>query len=108
MANEIELKEKLELSASDIKAIRDYEEAKARYSMVISKNDELIKAFMKKRFEETGETTFNQDGLIITYKKPYVRKSVDTEKLKAQGLYDNFIKETDVAESINVKVSYDD
>lgn len=108
MANDIELKEKLELSPSDIKAIRDYEEAKAKYDLVISRNDEMIKNFMRARVENGLEPTLIQDGLIITYKAPYTRTGVDTNKLREDGLYDKYLKETQVRDSINVKVVYDD
>lgn len=45
------------------------------------------------------------DGLIAEciYKDEYSRKSVDTQKLKDEGLYDAFTKETTVSSSVSVK-----
>ena len=42
--------------------------------------------------------------MILSYKKPYTRKSVDTDKLKDDGLYDNYLKETEVNSSVSMTI----
>lgn len=63
--------------------------------------DEL-KADMLKAMEENNITSFENDFLKITYKQPSTRKSVDTQALKDEGLYDLYLKESPVKASVVV------
>lgn len=44
--------------------------------------------------------SIDNDVFKAVYKEPSIRKSVDTNALKEQGLYDSFLKETSVKESV--------
>lgn len=42
--------------------------------------------------------------MILSYKKSYTRKSVDTDKLKEDGIYDKYLKEINVDSSVSMAV----
>ena len=63
-----------------------------------------IKDQVKEIFKKYNIKSFKNDYIEITYVAPTKRKSVDTQKLKDAGIYDDFIKESDVKESLRVKV----
>lgn len=67
--------------------------------------DEL-KADMLKAMEENNITSFENDFLKITYKQPSTRKSVDTQALKDEGLYDLYLKESPVKASVVVSFKW--
>lgn len=51
------------------------------------------------------ENKISQEGIIITYYPPSVSKSVDTSKLKEDGLYDKYTKEVKKSDYLKVSVS---
>lgn len=63
-----------------------------------------IKDKVKELFKQNGIKSFENDYIQITYVAPTKRKSVDTDALKKCGLYDQFTKESEVKESLRVKV----
>lgn len=63
--------------------------------------DELKKELLK-AMEENGIKSFENDYMKITYKAPTTRKSVDTKRLKDEGLYDIYTKESIVKSSVTV------
>lgn len=69
------------------------------------KNEEAeIKEALLKAMEENGVKSFENDIVKFTYIAPTTRKTVDTNALKEQGLYDSFTKETPVKST--VKITY--
>lgn len=61
-----------------------------------------VKNAMLHAMEENGIKGFENDLMKITYKAPSVRKSVDTKRLKDEGLYDLYLKESPVKSSVVV------
>ena len=60
-----------------------------------------------KEMVESGDIPVNSIDLgdmMLSYKKSYTRKSVDTDKLKEDGLYDNYLKETEVNSSVSMTI----
>lgn len=60
-----------------------------------------------KEMVESGDIPVNSIDLgdmMLSYKKSYTRKSVDTDKLKEDGLYDKYLKETEVNSSVSMTV----
>lgn len=60
-----------------------------------------------KEMVESGDIPVNSIDLgdmILSYKKSYTRKSIDTDKLKEDGLYDNYLKETEVNSSVSMTI----
>lgn len=49
-----------------------------------------------------GIKSFDGDLFKITYVEPTTKKTVDTAKLKEDGLYDQYTKDTDVKESVRI------
>ncbi len=84
--------------------------AKAREIHELQKNLKLQEDQFKKELMEAMEKNsikrFENDLVTITYTGPSKRATVDTAKLKEQGLYEAFKKESDVKAS--VKVIYKD
>lgn len=64
------------------------------------KNKETIKELFKK----FNIKSFENDYIKLTYVAPTHRKSVDTQKLKDAGLYDKFLKVSDVEENLRIKL----
>lgn len=67
--------------------------------MVDLKKEELVKAM-----EDFGVKKYSNDFFSATYKAPSTRKTVDSEKLKADGLYDKYTKVSNVKASVVIKV----
>lgn len=74
------------------------------------KQVEEFESELKDKFKEmveSGEIPVNSidlGGMILSYKKAYTRKGVDTDKLKADGIYENYLKETNVDSSVSMAI----
>ena len=93
-SNEIVLKEDV------VKKIEEFNNAKKE----IEYQEKLLKAGIMEAMEELDLKTLDIGNIHATYKDSYIRKSVDTKKLKEDGLYDVYEKETIVKPSIVLKV----
>lgn len=78
--------------------LHDFQVEKARMEL---KEKELKEALLQ-AMENNGITKFENDLLRINYKAPSIRKSVDTDALKEQGLYEAFLKEVPVKASVTL------
>lgn len=92
--NEIILKEEV------VKKIDEFNKAKKE----IEYQEKLLKAGLLEAMETLDLKTLDIGNVHATYKDSYVRKSVDTAKLKRDGLYEVYEKETLVKPSITLKV----
>lgn len=79
---------------------KEFEKVKARLEM----QEKELKAKLLELMEANGIDKFENDYVCITRKAPTLRKVVDTEALKAQGLYESFVKNTTVKASVLIKV----
>lgn len=61
-----------------------------------------------KAMEEHGIKWFENDQVRITYVEPTVRKSIDSAKLKKEGLYDFYLKDSPVKSSLRIRWKNDD
>ena len=93
-SNEIVLKEDV------VKKIEAFNDMKKE----IEYQEKLLKAGIMEAMEELDLKTLDIGNIHATYKDSYVRKSVDTNKLKRDGLYEIYEKETIVKPSIVLKV----
>lgn len=64
------------------------------------KNRETISEYMK----EHGLKSIRTDDGTITLKAGGLRKSIDSERLKEDGLYEKYLKVTPFAESLQVRL----
>ena len=86
-------KQQKEIEAQQKKVERDISKFKS----------ELIEA-MKENGIDKAEIYMNDDeSVFLTYIAPTTRTSVDTQKLKDDGLYDIYTKESPVKESLRIK-----
>ena len=67
------------------------------------KTDEIKEAILKE-MEERGLSKIDLGDVTITYKSPTTKTSVDSEKLKEDGIYDKYTKTSNVKSSIMIKV----
>lgn len=77
-------------------SFHEYQVKKAEMEM---KEKEFKEALLKV-MENNDIKSFENDFVKVTYKAPTTRKSVDADKLKEQGLYDLFVKESNVKSSV--------
>ena len=79
-----------------MKKLHDFQVKKAEMDL----QEKEIKQAMLKAMEDNDIKSFENDFVKITYKAPTTRKTVDTNELKEQDLYDMFLKETPVKSSV--------
>lgn len=64
--------------------------------------EEEVKEALLKAMQENGVKSFENNFVKVTYKAPYVKKTVDTKALKDQGLYESFVKESHCKASVSI------
>ena len=60
-----------------------------------------------KELVENGEipvSSIDIGNVILSYRKAYTKKSLDTNKLKEDGIYDDYVKETEVKSSVSMSI----
>lgn len=104
MSNELINAEINELyTKEDIDFLVEFEEMNAKVKLMKKEKDEkLIEIFKKYNVK-----SFKNDRIEMIYIAPTTRKTIDVEALKAQGLYDSFLKESPVKESIRITLKYE-
>lgn len=63
---------------------------------------DALKEALKQAMEENGIKSYENDDVKIVYKDSFVRSSVDTKRLKEDGLYDLYAKSSVVKPSVMV------
>ena len=66
-----------------------------------------VKEAILKEMEDRGLSKVEIGDVTITYKQPTTRVSIDTKKLKEDGLYDKYSKISNVKGSISIKLEED-
>lgn len=66
-----------------------------------------MKESILKEMEDRGLSKVEIGDVTITYKQPTTRVSIDTKKLKEDGLYDKYSKVSNVKGSISIKIEED-
>lgn len=79
-----------------LEKFQEFQLVKARMEM----EEKKIKEAVLKAMEDNNIKSFENDFVKITYKAPTTRKSIDSNALKEQGLYEAFLKETPVKSSV--------
>lgn len=97
----VQVKEnQIAVSQQVIEELKAFEVQKAQMQI---KEKELKEALLK-AMEENNIKKFENDDIRITYIGPTTRVSVDTKKLKDEGLFDLYSKESVV--KANVRLEY--
>lgn len=87
----------------DIEKLKKFDEIEAQVKALKKQRDEILKSL----FKESNESKFENDEIRIVYSKPHLRKSVDTQKMKDEGIYEYYLKESEVSDSIKIEVKYE-
>lgn len=106
--NELELKKEFDVlvSPEDIELFKQFDEIEKRVKAKKSEMREGVLNFLKEN--NLLSDGYEQDGIRFTYVKPSVKKIVDTQLLKDEGLYEHFLKESKVDESVRISIKYED
>lgn len=65
---------------------------------------------IKERFKEMVEngdipvSSIDLGNMILSYKRSYTQKKIDTNKLKEDGIYDKYLKENIVNSSVSMTI----
>lgn len=86
------------LGEQAVKAIQEAKQLEQAAKELKAKADG-IKAAVMEAMEEHGVTQFKNDNVTITYIEPTVKKVVDAERLKADGIYKYYLKDSTVKSS---------
>jgi hypothetical protein len=106
MINELIPYEELGLTKSRLDIINNF--------VYYKKQVETFETELKEKFKELVENevipvnSVDLGGVILSYKKAYTTKRVDTDKLKEDGLYDNYLKKSEVKSSVSMSVKKED
>lgn len=86
-----------------VQKLKDFQKMKLQMDLM----EKELKQGLKEAMEAIGKKDFVIDGLAIKYKEPYVRKSIDSTRLKKDmpDIYDDYIKETNVSGSVSLTFS---
>lgn len=98
------------VSQEDLEFLIRFDEQKKRAQVIEDKIKKTAHSFLEENgLLETGYTK-ELDGatLHIFETKPYIKKQVDTNALKENGLYDFFVKDVVVSGSTRIKVEYEE
>jgi hypothetical protein len=79
-----------------LQKFHEFQVVKARMEL----EEKKVKEAVLKAMEDNGIKSFENDFVKITYKAPTTRKSIDSNALKEQGLYESFLKESPVKSSV--------
>ena len=78
--------------------LKAFQIEKTRMDMLEKRmKDALLNAMV-----ENGIKSYESDNVRITYKASTTRKTVDTQALKEDGLYEMYTKESPVKESVQI------
>lgn len=81
--------------------MREFHEFQIQKAKMDLKEKEVKEALLK-AMESNGVKGFENNFVKIIYKGPSTRKSIDTNALKEQGLYETFLKESPVKASVTL------
>lgn len=96
--NELVEKKLYEVGAIDqetFEMLVSYQYYKEQYEEFIYK--------LKKAFEENGIKKWETDDFTATFKEESLQKRVDTERLKEDGLYEQYLKLVPVKSSLQIR-----
>lgn len=85
--------------------IEDYKKFK-QLQLEMELKEKEVKALLKNAMEMTGKKNILKEGFSVTYKKPTIRTSVDSKRLKAElpDVFEEYSKISDVAGSVTIRV----
>ena len=82
----------------EISRIRDFMALKKEIDKIIDDGKKKAKEFMR----SNGIKSVDNEDYKITYLEPSTKMVVDVDRMKADGIYEKYLKETGVAESVRI------
>ena len=92
------------LTEDDLRTFAFLKEYEAKWNAIKSMKEQMLKDYMK----TNGIKQFDSNEVRITYIEPSIRKTIDTKKMKEEGIYDFYTKESKVKDSVRIELKYDD
>lgn len=100
LKNEVTVKnDEMLMSETAIQYLRYAERLQSQIDLAKNELEEIKEAF-KNAMAENGVKQFKNDMVTISYVPGSKRKSVDTAKMKADGIYEAYTKESEVKPSV--------
>lgn len=93
-------------SPEDIEMLVKFDELEKRVKAMKDAKNESLKQFLIDN--DLTEEGFENSKIRISYVKPSVRKVVDTKKLKEEGLYELYVKDSNVSDSVRISIKYEE
>lgn len=93
----------LPFTQEETEMLRTFYELKAKVDILEAEKKEDIKQYMI----DNGIKSFENEDFKITYIPENTRKTVDTAKLKEQGLYEYFLKESKVKDTVRISLKWE-
>lgn len=90
-------------SPSDIEMLVKFDELESRVKTMKDAKNEAIKNFLK----ENNLKSYENDKIKVTYIEATERVSVDTKRLKEEGIYELYTKITPVKDSVKITIKYE-
>lgn len=83
-----------------VEKLKNFQKLKLQMDLM----EKELRQGLKEAMEQMGKHDFAVDGLIIKYKDPFIRKSVDSTRLKKElpDVYESYLKETNVSGSVSL------
>lgn len=89
---------KIQIAVEVMKELQAFNEQKAAMEL----KEKRIKEAILQAMEENNIKSFENDFVSIKYIPPTTRKSVDTAKMKEEGVYDVYLKESSVKSQVRL------
>lgn len=98
------------LTKKEINAYRKFEELKAVVSEFEQERKEALKEYFRELLADDPEadTTYEDENVVITYRKPSTKMIADTSLMKKNNIFDEYSKASHVSDSVTIKVKYDE
>lgn len=98
------INKKIELlfTPNEINTLMMFKDFEAQWNLIKKEKENELKEI----FKENNIDYFDNEYMHISYVKPHKRKTVDTKKMKDEGIYDLYLKESDVKDSIKIDIKY--
>lgn len=81
-------------------------EEQRKLEVQLQQNEQRLNDFKEallQAMEANGVKKWENDAIAVTYMPATLRKTVDTAKMKTEGIYDQYTKESPVKASIRLK-----
>ena len=101
MANDL-VKKELQAVITD-EVLEMYEQL-AYYKQQVQMFEHRYKEQLINLLQANGTNSYSDEYVSISYVEPHTAKRIDAEKLKDEGIYEDYLKETEVKGFLRIKL----